>query len=249
MLTFAVLLVESYEDVEGDLVKAIRGVVGPDVVIVGTFDLHGNISAEMVADYDFVAPNHLYPHTDSYERGVEAMRMAPRLLDGSVKTTSHLESVPLLLPISMMCTQQGFPAAEMNDFMYSLEARPGVLDVTVFHGFPWADISIVGASVVVTTNDDPELAVTVASEAAHWVWDHRHNFEATISSDGVPRQVLSDVHTAKSAIQAALQIIQTSQGQDTAVDRRPVCINETADNCGGGAPVQSPLTGCCFIET
>ena len=106
-----------YEDIEGDLVAAIREVVGPDAVIVGTFDLHGNISAEMVADYDFVVPNHLYPHTDSYERGVEAMRMAPRLLDGSVKTTAHLEPVPLLLPISMMCTQKGFPAAEMNDFM------------------------------------------------------------------------------------------------------------------------------------
>jgi microcystin degradation protein MlrC len=241
-----VSLVESYEDVEGDLVRAIRGLVGPDVVIVGTFDLHGNISARMVANYDFVAPNHLYPHTDSYERGIEAMRMAPRLLDGSVKTTSHLESVPLLLPISMMCTQQGFPAAEINDFMYSLEARPGVLDVTVFHGFPWADISIVGASVVVTTNDDQKLAAAVGREAGQWLWDQRLKFEATISSDGVPRKVLSDVHTANSAIQAALQIIQG--GQDSVVDHRPVCINETADNCGGGAPVQLPLAARCFID-
>ncbi len=120
---------ESYECIEGDLAKRIRAVVGPHVPIVGTFDLHGNISPECVAQYDFMCPVHLYPHTDSYERGVEAMRMVPRLLNG-LKTTTHLEQVPTLLPLCMMCTQDGFPAAQMNDFMYSLEARPGVLDVT-----------------------------------------------------------------------------------------------------------------------
>ena len=60
-----------------------------------------------------VCPVHLYPHTDSFERGVEAMRMVPRLLAG-LKTTLHLERVPTLLPLCMMCTQAGFPADEMN---------------------------------------------------------------------------------------------------------------------------------------
>jgi microcystin degradation protein MlrC len=120
---------ESYECIEGDLAKRIRAVVGPDIPIVGTFDLHGNISPECVAQYNFMCPVHLYPHTDSYERGVEAMRMVPRLLSGLV-TTAHLERVPTLLPLCMMCTQDGFPAAQMNEFMYSLEARPGVLDVS-----------------------------------------------------------------------------------------------------------------------
>lgn len=165
--------------------------------------------------------------------------MVPRLLDGSVVTTAHLELVPLLFPISMTCTQPGFPAAEMNDFMYELEARPGVLDVTVFHGFPWADISIVGASVVVTTNNDPALAAAVGREAGQWLWDHRHMFEATISSDGVVHDVLSDVHTAESAIRAALAIVAAT---DKAGERLgPVCINETADNCGGGAPGDATL--------
>jgi microcystin degradation protein MlrC len=53
----------------------------------------------------------------------------------------------------------------VNQFMYSLEARPGVLDVTVCHGFPWADISIVGTTVVVTTENDAALAKAIGSEA------------------------------------------------------------------------------------
>ena len=47
---------ESYEDIEGDLVAAVRAVVGPDVPVVGTFDLHGNISAACVAAFDFMVP-------------------------------------------------------------------------------------------------------------------------------------------------------------------------------------------------
>ena len=116
-----------------------------------------------------------------------------------------------------------------------------MLDVTVFHGFPWADISTVGASVVVTTNNDPTLAAAVGREAGLWLWDHRHHFEATISSDGVPRQVVSDVHTAQSAIQAALKIIADVPRQDAGAPQKPVCINETADNCGGGAPVRDVI--------
>ena len=60
-----------------------------------------------------MCPVHLYPHTDSFERGIEAMRMVPRLLDG-LKTTLHIERVPTLLSLCMMCTQEGFPAASMN---------------------------------------------------------------------------------------------------------------------------------------
>ena len=119
-----------------------------------------------------------------------------------------------------------------------MEARPGVLDVTVFHGFPWSDISIVVAAVVVTTDNDPALAAAVGREAGLWLWDHRHHFEATIATDGVPRQALSDVHTAQSAIRAALKIIADTARQDAGAPQKPVCINETADNCGGGAPVR-----------
>jgi hypothetical protein len=40
------------------------------------------------------------------------MRIVPRLLSG-LKTAKYLEHVPTLLPLCMMCTQQGFPAAGM----------------------------------------------------------------------------------------------------------------------------------------
>lgn len=45
---------ESYPDIEGDIGRAIREVVGPDVPLVSTWDLHGNISKECAATFDFM---------------------------------------------------------------------------------------------------------------------------------------------------------------------------------------------------
>ena len=67
---------ESYPDIEGDLVIAVRRLVGPSVPIVGTFDLHGNISDECAATFDYMVPVWYYPHTDMYERGDEASSTA-----------------------------------------------------------------------------------------------------------------------------------------------------------------------------
>ena len=53
---------ESYEDIEGDLGRRVREVIGPDVPLVATWDLHGNISQECAATYDFMCCYHTYPH-------------------------------------------------------------------------------------------------------------------------------------------------------------------------------------------
>jgi microcystin degradation protein MlrC len=54
-----------------------------------------------------------------------------------------------------------FFLADMNEFCWEQEKRPGVIDCSVFHGFPWADISITGTTVIVTTEGDDALAKEV----------------------------------------------------------------------------------------
>ena len=122
---------------EGDLGRRVREVIGPDVPLVATWDLHGNISQECAATYDFMCCYHTYPHVDGYERAQEAMRLLPRLLAG-LKPVVHLERVPTLLPLTMCCTMEGYPAHELLEFCQEMEQKPGVLDCTVFHGFPYA---------------------------------------------------------------------------------------------------------------
>ena len=173
---------ESYEEIELTLALRIREVVGDDVPIVAAWDLHGNISEACAQTFDFMCCCHYYPHTDLHARGLEAMRLLPSIISKEVVPAVHLHRIPVLLPLCMMGTDEGFPAHEMNALCAELERRDGVIDVTVFHGFPYADITIAGASVIATTNGDRMLAQQCAEEVGAWIAANLHRFAATITS-------------------------------------------------------------------
>ncbi len=200
---------EGIDEIETDIAQQVRALVGPDVPVVGVFDLHGNVTDAMAEPLDALFGFRLYPHEDMYERGEEAVKLLPALLAGQVHPTTHIEYVPMLLPPST--TDHG-PAAEANRLCEEIERRPGIVDCTVFHGFPYADVPNAGLNVVAISDGDPDAAREAASEVARWCWEHREEFRA---SDPI----------AEEAIERAL-----------AVDGGPVVINETSDNCGGGAP-------------
>jgi microcystin degradation protein MlrC len=200
---------EEIDDLEGHVCQAVRRLVGPDVKIVVTLDLHGNLTQAMADAVELSLGVHYYPHTDMYERGVEAVTLIPRLLSGELKPVTHVESIPMLLPTS---TTNLYPAKAVNEVCQELEQLPGVVDVTFFHGFPYTDIPQVGVHFVAIANGDRALARDCARKAARWVWDHRSDFRP-------------DTLTPEEAIAKAL-----------AVEGGPVVINDTADNPGGGTP-------------
>ena len=209
------------DDVEGDLGAAIRDVVG-DIPVVGALDLHGNVSDEMGECYDALLGCHLYPHTDLHDRGVEAVDLIARMLDGEVRPVTRVEHLPMLLPTAT--TDEGHPAARMNEVCAEIESRPGVLDCTVFHGFPYTDTPLVGVHVVVTTDGDADLATACGKEVGRWIWTHREEFRP---------EVLEPAVAVKLAMQA---------------DAFPVVINDTSDNPGGGTPGDATHVLRAFLE-
>jgi microcystin degradation protein MlrC len=221
---------EGIDDLEADVCRAVRGVVGPNVPIAATFDLHGNPTQAMADVLDgggFCF--HLYPHTDMGERGREAVRVVSRVAAGELRPVNVVERLPILLPPS---TTNFTPAARVNEYCAEVESRAGVIDCTFFHGFPFVDIPQVGSHIWVTTDGDPALARRLAREVARFVWDMREEF-------------LPEVLSPDEAVARALQI---GDG--------PVVINETNDNAGGGAPadgthllkamLDARVTDACF---
>jgi microcystin degradation protein MlrC len=198
-----------YDDIEGDLLAHVREVVGPDVPIAVTLDLHGNITQEMTDLADLLLGVNFYPHTDAYERGAEAVERLTQIVNGEIRPTRYLALPPMMIP----STGSDFQSVKnINEECWRQEAKPGVLDCTFFHGFGWTDLPRSGVSIYVATDNDPDLARTVAEDVARFVWDRRDDF------------VLEPVPPAE-AIKRAL-----------AVEGRPVVINDGADDPGGGAP-------------
>ncbi len=205
-------VVEGIEDLESDLAAAVKEVVG-DIPLVVPLDLHGNITPEMGEVIDLMLGVHEYPHTDSYDRGVECIELLPDLASGATRPTTAVVQMPLLLPTSTTDIQ---PAAGIRDRCLAAEAADErVIDATFFHGFPYTDVAATGASIVVTTNNDPALAQQVAAEIAAEVWASRQEF-------------LSEATPPNVAIDLARRVLSEQGG--------PVVMNDTADNPGGGTP-------------
>lgn len=193
-------------DCEGDLLQAIRDEVGASVPIAAEYDLHGNVSRAMVECATYTIACREYPHTDHAERSLHCLDLLGRHIAGNIHPTTVALSLPL---VGLFPTTAG-PMAQFNCEAEAYENRPGILAVSAFHGFFAADIPDMGASIVVTTDGDPDLARSTAYELA----------EAFDQAATSVRQKWYDIDAAF----------------DLALEApKPVVIADRADNCGGGA--------------
>ncbi len=201
---------EGLDDGEGDLIEAVRAVVGPAVPIAVTLDFHGNLSEAMVRGADLLNGYKTYPHVDMGERGVEATERLIDIIGRRLKPTVAFRKPPLLPPLGNQGTARG-PMRRLYDLAAAMERDPKVISISIFAGFPLADIPDAGFGVYVVTNDDQALAERLADEIADTAWKHRHEF----------------IHTALPVREAVAKAL--------AAPGRPIVLADMADNTGGGA--------------
>ena len=222
-------VVEGIEDLEADLAEAIRTLVGVEIPITASFDLHGNITQRMADALDGIFGCHHYPHIDLHKRADEAVALIARIRQENLKTAIHVERVPILMPTTTTFLD---PGKAMLEKMLAAEQDNDVIDVSWFHGFPYTDIAHIGSYISVTTTGNYERAREIAKRLATGLWHARESFRAVSLS-------------ADEAVQTAL----SQPGQ-------PIVINETSDNTGGGTPgdgthllramLEAKLDSACF---
>src|SRR5205814_1603864 len=123
------------DDPEGVLFERIREIVGPDVPVVATFDLHANVSDRMVDNIDAFIGYRTNPHLDMRERGLESAAALSELLAGT-KTARVRLRLPIVPPSVTMLTANG-PYAEMIELGQRRQEQlhPAIMNVSVMGGF------------------------------------------------------------------------------------------------------------------
>lgn len=217
------MVTESYEDAEGAFIAAVRQVVGTNVPIVVTLDLHANITRQMAAMADCIIGFDTYPHVDMFERGVEAAQLIARIVRGEVRPTMAFRQLPLITLPPMQCTLRE-PMQSLMSRVFEMEAEPGMLTATVAMGFPFADIQDAGVTVLVTTDADQELAERQADRLAGWLWELRDELQPKLTS-------VDDV------------IRFAAENQDGLV-----IYADGSDNPGGGAPCDGTVVLHALIQ-
>src|SRR5712692_801007 len=169
------------DDPEGVLFETVRHIVGANVPVVATFDLHANVSDRMVQLIDAFIGYRTNPHLDMRERGAEAAAAMRELLVGG-KTERVRLRLPIVPPTVALLTVAG-PYAEMIELGQRRQAEigPAILNVSVIGGFVYADTAKNGLSVIVTSRGDKDAAAALAREIAQYGWDQRARFYAKLT--------------------------------------------------------------------
>lgn len=200
---------ESCDDVETYVLRAIREVVGENMPIVSTLDLHGNITQGM-CDNALLFGIKNNPHTDYEISGREAMDTLIRTLTGEIKNpVTEVVPIPMILPITQTADYQ-----RISDYLREYKAEHGLLDLCFFPGFPYADVPASSATVFVTSDGG---AMDHAKYIANYIWEHREEI------------VNIECFDAEEAVAKGVEWVKE---YDTGI----CLINEEADNPGAGTP-------------
>jgi microcystin degradation protein MlrC len=209
------LHVEGYDDAQASLIKEIRGLVGKDVLISGSFDLHGNPSDEFVENIDLLTAYRTAPHRDADETKIRAAKMLVDALKFGWKP--HIEKVviPILVPGEKSITEVE-PLHSIYSQIPDVTKTEGLIDASIFAGYCWADLprSDMRVFVVARDNKHSKAAKDEAVRLAQLIWDSREKMVLDVPSGTIDEMI----------------------GKSEEFPGKTVFISDSGDNTTAGAP-------------
>lgn len=207
---------QRFDDGEGELLRRVRELVGPNIPVVASLDLHANVTTQMLEQADILVAYRTYPHVDMAHTGTRAYRLLKARLAAGKRPAVAIRRLPFLIPICWQCTDIE-PAKGLYQHLEQIEA--GVLHVSFATGFPAADFPEC-SPVIWAYGDTSVQASTAANELA----------DAALAAEASFAGKLYDPDEAvRYAMEAA-----TASG-------KPIVIADAQDNPGAGS--NSDTTG------
>ena len=204
------MVVESHPDGDAEVLRRLRAALGDELPIVVTHDAHANIAAAEIELATALVTYKEVPHIDQRERGLHAAKIMRQILDGA-KPVQALEKPPLLYNIRYHNTKAEPMLPLVTEARRLERDNPKILGVSVPVGYQYADVPQMGPSVLVISDNDPELAAREAKRLATMMWEHRKVMQL-------------DLPDAAAAVAEAMR-----------EDKAPVVLVEMGDNIGGGS--------------
>jgi microcystin degradation protein MlrC len=166
-------------DPEGLLLTETRRLVGPNVPIVISLDLHGIMTDRMLRQIDGLAIYHTYPHVDFADTGARAARFLLRLLGGGMRPAIARVTIPALVRGDELITKSGCYGDIIRDAQ-RLERSGAALAAGVMIGNPFTDVPELCTQVLVATDGDEAAARREAIRLAQEFWSHRHRMQGKL---------------------------------------------------------------------
>ena len=211
------MVTEHFDDGEGEILARVRKVIGKELPLVVSLDLHANVTPDMVEHADALIAYRTYPHVDMADTGKACAKHLALMLKTKASFAKAFRQLPFLIPISWQCTNDQ-PTEGIYEQLARLQSD-AVPTLSFAPGFPAADFAHCGPSVFAygRTQADADAA---ADAIAALVMSHEDDFDGHI-------------YTPDDGVRHAMELAKTA--------RKPVVIADTQDNPGAGG--DSDTTG------
>lgn len=212
LMLHGAMVTVSHDDAEGELLRRLRRVIGPDMPVAVTLDPHANVSIAMCDLAQILVSFITYPHVDIRTTGRRTAELLHRTIIGDINPITRRAHRPMLEEANGGRTDIG-PMIDRHAFGRAFEARKGIYAVSINGAFPCADIAEVGPTVLVTSEADMAGAQAIAEEIADDIWTRRNE----------------TLNSYLTVTQAAAMATEWKPGAG------PLVIADYADNPGAGA--------------
>lgn len=202
--------VEDMDDAEGDWIANARSIIGPDIPLAVSYDLHGNVTQKIIDQIDIFAAYRTAPHIDVRETMERSWSMLIKTLKTGERPGVAWAPIPVLLPGEKTSTEDE-PAKSLYQRLPAHDGIDGVWDANLMIGYVWADEPRATACAVVT-GCDYQAAKRVAEEIALSYWQARQDFR---------------FGPVTGALDKMLDLAEKAQ-------TRPVILADSGDNPTGG---------------
>jgi microcystin degradation protein MlrC len=211
------MVTEHLDDGEGEILSRVRKLIGKDVPLVASLDLHANVTPEMVEHADALIAYRTYPHIDMADTGRACAAHLALMLEGKGQFAKAFRQLPFLIPISWQCTKDQ-PMQGVYQKLMALQSH-AVPTLSFSPGFPAADFVHCAPSVLAygRTQADADAA---ADAMAATVIAHESDFNGHI-------------YSPDEGVRLAMELARTAS--------KPIVIADTQDNPGAGG--DSDTTG------
>ena len=235
---------EQFPDMDAEMARAIREIVGPDLPVGITLDMHSNISRELIERTTVCVVWRTNPHLDTRIRGRKTADLIYRAVRGEITPVQWIETPPMLVNIVRQFTGEE-PMKGLVEDAVTANERPGILDTSVAEGYPYADVEEMGMSFIAIANGDRGAARQAAVWMARRAWDRR--LELNVPVPGVtealkmaddryagpkPEGVTNFVPADGSALLAPVADSDHSH-------LGPIVLMDVGDNIGAGSSADS----------
>ncbi|MBM3892183.1 MAG: M81 family metallopeptidase, partial [Verrucomicrobia bacterium] len=209
-------------DPEGYLLGETRRILGEEIPVVVSLDLHGILTDRMLEHSDAIVVYHTYPHVDFFETGQRAARLLLRLLAGQARPVTAKVAIPALVRGDELITASGLFGRSIHA-VQAVENGPGGLSAGMFIGNPFTDVPALQTYSFVVTDNDAALARREAVRIAEGFWANHEKMQVPlVSLDEMARIAAENKRGTVALVDAADATSSGASGDSNAILRKLV---------------------------